>query len=215
MCTCHTWTTIRHRWTHTHAHAIANSCCPSLEPHPFRSKELSTARGTPNESPCDHNGPRSFRPTLIRPFGPQREPSRPHRGSPHTSHQHDRGYLRCPSAAPRAGETRGKIEWRGTHARTRPEAPTAGQAASHTSSHTPRHATRYGLTCLGSRIALAVRVEVLEAAAGRGSQSSRFMPWSRLWSRCSRVKERTPAARGVHCPGHERFVSCTQTSIRR
>ena len=163
MCTCHTWTTTRHRWTHTRAHAIANSCCPSLEPHPFRSKELSTARGTPNESPCDHNGPRSFRPTLIRPFGPQREPSRPHRGSPHTSHQHDRGCLGCPSAAPRVGETRGKIEWRDTRARTRPEAPTAGQAASHTASHTPRHATRYGLTCRGTH-----RL----GRAGRGPRSS-------------------------------------------
>ena len=58
---------------------------------------------------------------------------------------------------------------------------------------------------------LAVRVEVLEAAAGRGSQSSRFLPWSRLCSRCARVKERTPVARGDYSPGR----ACSPTLALR
>jgi len=74
MCTCHTWTTTRHRWTHTHAHAIANSCCPSLEPHPFRSKEHSTASGTPSEHTLATSPPGTGDPRTAFQF---REPCRP------------------------------------------------------------------------------------------------------------------------------------------
>ena len=42
-------TNTRHHRTHTCTRAIANSCCPSLEPHPFRSNEHTTASGAPDE----------------------------------------------------------------------------------------------------------------------------------------------------------------------
>ena len=52
--------------TTTHTRAGANSCCPSVEPHPFRSKEHSTASGPPDEGTLATAVPGSSDPTLIR-----------------------------------------------------------------------------------------------------------------------------------------------------
>ena len=111
---------------------IANSCCPSLEPHPFRSKEHTTASGAPDEHTLA-TAPRRRPATLARLFS--RASRLFSRGgladlSADTESRHgwDGPVLWCPSAAARVGETRGKTEWLGTHARPRPEAPAAGQA---------------------------------------------------------------------------------------
>ena len=48
-CHCHTWINTNTTGHGTDAHATANSCCPSVEPHPFRSKEHTTASETPDE----------------------------------------------------------------------------------------------------------------------------------------------------------------------
>ena len=126
-------TNTRHHWTQTHAHAITNSCCPSLKPHPFRSKEHTTASGAPDEHTLA-TAPRRRPATLARLFS--RASRLFSRGgladlSADTESRHgwDGPVLWCPSAAARVGETRGKTEWLGTHARPRPEAPAAGQAA--------------------------------------------------------------------------------------
>ena len=67
-------TNTRHHWTHTCTRAITNSCCPSLEPHPFRSKEHSTASGAPDESTLATALPGTGDPrTALQP----REPCRP------------------------------------------------------------------------------------------------------------------------------------------
>ena len=115
---CPTWTSTSYHRTSTHAHATASSCCPSLEPHPFRSKEHSTARGTPSESTLATSPPGTGDPHSSEGALPTFRPTR-HDGW-------DGPVLWCPSAAPRVGETRGKTEWRGTHAHTRPEAPMVG-----------------------------------------------------------------------------------------
>ena len=79
-------------------------------------------------------------------------------------------HLGCPSAAPRVGETRGKTEWPGTHARTRPEALAAGQAAGWAkrlgSDSERRDRAGTGYARLLEALGTLVLVEDLEAACG-------------------------------------------------
>ena len=58
---------------HTRSHAVTNSCCPSVEPHPFRSKEHSTASGAPDEHTLATAVPGSSDPRSSE----MREPCRP------------------------------------------------------------------------------------------------------------------------------------------
>ena len=91
---------------------------PVLNHKPFRSKEHSTASGTPSEHTLATSPPGTGDPHSSEGALPTFRPTR-HDGW-------DGPVLWCPSASPRVGETRGKTEWRGTHARMRPEAPMVG-----------------------------------------------------------------------------------------
>ena len=66
-------TNTRHHRTHTCTRAIANSCCPCVEPHPFRSKEHTTASGAPDEHTLATAVPGSGDPRSTK----SREPRRP------------------------------------------------------------------------------------------------------------------------------------------
>ena len=107
--------------SHTHSHAVTNSCCPSVEPHPFRSKEHTVTRAAldagplatvPRRRSCDPTHP-TFRPSgslALRPFG-HRTPRFGWDGPPRRSR----------SVTARVGDTRGRTERRsGERARAQP-----------------------------------------------------------------------------------------------
>ena len=96
--------------SHTGSHTVANSCCPSVEPHPFRSKEHTVTRAAPDAGPlataprrpsCDPTHP-TFRPSgslALRPFG-HWTPRFGWDGPPRRSR----------SVTARVGDTRGRTE---------------------------------------------------------------------------------------------------------
>ena len=107
--------------SHTHSHTVTNSCCPSVEPHPFRSKEHTVTRAAldagplatvPRRRSCDPTHP-TFRPSgslALRPFG-HRTPTFGWNGPPRRSR----------SVTARVGDTRGRTERRsGERARAQP-----------------------------------------------------------------------------------------------
>ena len=88
-----------------HTHAIANSCCSYVKPHPFRSMEHTTASEAPDEHTLATALPGSSDPHSSE----MREPCRPCGRLAMTD-----GMDRCSgapqSAAARAGDTRGRTE---------------------------------------------------------------------------------------------------------